>query len=218
MDLEQARHQMLTQQLRTWEVLDPDVLAVFARVPRERFVPTRFERLAFADTEIPLPHGQYMMRPSVEGRLLQSLDLTGEDEVLEVGTGSGFLTACLAGLGGSVHSLEYHADLVASAGERLDAAGVRNARLEHADASQLDLQGRYDAIAVTASVPDERGAERFRNALRVGGRLFVVVGRAPLMEARLVRRVGAVEWTSVALFETSLTPLIDDAARPHFEF
>jgi protein-L-isoaspartate(D-aspartate) O-methyltransferase len=218
MDLEQARRQMLNQQLRPWEVLDPDVLAAFEEVPREFFVPERFQRLAFADTEIPLPHGQCLMRPSVEGRLLQALALAGDDEVLEVGAGSGFLTACLARLAGRVHSIEYYGDLAESARRRLAACGAADVRLEQADATALDAQGRYDAIAVTASVPDERGVERFRQALRVGGRLFVIVGRAPLMEAVLIRRVGALEWTRTSLFETSITPLIDASARPVFDF
>ncbi len=218
MNIEQARHQMLTQQLRTWEVLDPDVLAVFEAVPREHFAPPRFERLAFADTEIPIGHGQCMMRPSVEGRLLQSLGLEGDEEVLEIGTGTGFLTACLARLAGRVRSLEYHADLADGARRRLAQVDVGNAEVEAADACDLAEQGRYDAIALTASVPDERGLERFRNALRVGGRIFAIVGRAPIMEAVLVRRVSALEWTRESLFETAITALIDPSARPPFVF
>jgi protein-L-isoaspartate(D-aspartate) O-methyltransferase len=218
MDLEQARRQMLNQQLRPTEVLDQDVLKVFEQVARERFVPERFRGLAFADTEIPLEHGQCMMRPTIEGRLLQALAIVPEDEVLEVGAGSGFLTACLARLSGSVLSLEYHASLAAMARANLDAAKVRNVRVEHADASQLDDTGRYDAVAVTASVPDDTATLRFRNALRVGGRLFVIIGRGPLMEACLFRRDSALEWSRSSLFETHIPPLIDPAARPLFDF
>ncbi len=209
---------MLMQQLRTWEVLDPDVLDAFESVPREHYAPDAYRRLAFADAEIPLGHGQCMLRPSVEGRLVQALDLESDDEVLEVGAGSGFVTACLARLAGRVHSLEYHADLASMAEKNLCEAGVTNAEIRHEDATDLAAPGRYDAVLITAAIADASGEQRFREALKVGGRLVLISGREPVMEACVIRRVSALEWTRTAMFETAVPPLIDAAARPPFEF
>lgn len=211
-----ARTQMVRQQVRAWDVLDPAVLDVMARTPRERFVPPRFQSLAFADMAIPLAHGEAMMTPQVEGRLLQALRLGPADRVLEVGTGSGFLTACLAGLAGRVQSLEIHPDLSAGAAGALEATGVRNAELRVANVFDFRPEQPFDAIAVTGSLPDDWPA--FRDWLAVGGRLFVVVGREPLMEARLVERCGEYEWSTTALFETVLPPLRHVPARPRFVF
>lgn len=216
MNLDTARSQMVEQQVRSWDVLDPRVLSVLGEVPRENFVPERYRRLAFADTAIPLGHGQVMMAPKVEGRVLQALDLRADDTILEIGTGSGFLTACLARLGGSLTSLEIHEPLSARAAQRLDTADVRGVTLEVADASMLEERARYDAIAVTPSLPVYD--PRFEQALRVGGRLFVVVGAAPVMEARLVTRIASAEWTVESLFETVVPPMVNAVQADTFEW
>lgn len=200
-----ARTQMLGQQLRAWDVLDDRVLDVVGTTPRERFVPDGYRELAFADTEIPIGHGQFMLAPKIEGRLLQSLQITPVDEVLEVGTGTGYLTACLARLSARVNSIDIYSDFVVDAGRRLADIGVENARCEALDAMSLDITAAYDVIAVTGSMPELE--QRFVDMLRPRGRLFVVVGRPPIMEARLVTMHPGGVWTEQSLFETLLTPL-----------
>lgn len=216
MNIDFARRQMIDQQVRAWTVLDPAVLDVLSTVPREAFVPKPYEPLAFADMQIPLGHGEYMMTPTVEGRVLQALDLDANNHVLEIGTGSGFLTACLATLAATVTSVDIHEEFVSSAARKLADAGIDNVDLRTLDATR-ELPGeRFDAIAVTGSI--ERFDTRFVDALRPGGRLFVVVGADPVMEARLVRRMGDADWKSEALFETSLGPLVHGRLPPQFEF
>lgn len=212
MNLESARQQMVLQQVRAWEVLDSRVLEVLGSTPREDFVPAAYAPLAFADTEIPLPCGQQMLAPKLEGRILQALDLNGEETVLEIGTGSGFLSACLARLARQVTSIEYHEELSNTAAQRLDDQAIRNVTLEIGDAMACEYSRSYDAIAVTASAP--RRLARLENALKPGGRLFIVVGQAPIMEARLITRVGDNSWTSESLFETSVPALIN-AEQPN---
>ncbi len=209
--LETAKRQMLGQQIRAWDVFDERVLAAIDAVPRERFVPEEFRDLAFADVEIPLPHGQRMMAPKIEGRLLQALDLDPGDRVLEVGTGSGYLTACLAHLAGRVVSVEYFPDMVESARAKLAELPGLDVELAAADAMSLEHSAEFDAIAVTGSVPELD--DHFVRMLRPGGRLFIIVGRAPVMEARLVRMHHGGRWTEESLFETLITPLIN-AERP----
>lgn len=207
---------MIDQQVRAWTVLDPAVLGVLSTVPREEFVPRPYESMAFADTEIPLGHGEFMMTPTVEGRVLQALELDTNDDVLEIGTGSGFLTACLATLSGTVTSIDIHEDFVRSAARKLADAGLDNVETRTMDATR-ELPGeRYDAIAVTGSI--ETFDPRLANALRPGGRLFVVVGSPPVMEARLVRRVGESDWSTEDLFETTLGPLVHGTLPPQFVF
>ena len=216
MNIDFARRQMIDQQVRAWTVLDPAVLDVLSALPREKFVPGPYESLAFADTEIPLGHGEFMMTPTIEGRVLQALDLGADDHVLEIGTGSGFLTACLATLGGRVTSVDIHEDFVRGAAGKLASAGIDNVELRTMDATS-ELPGeRYDAIAVTGSI--ETFDPRLVDALRPGGRLFVVVGAAPVMEARLVRRTGGADWESESLFETKLGPLVHGTLPPQFVF
>lgn len=202
---------MLGQQIRAWEVLDDRVLDAIAQTPRERFVPEDYRDLAFADTEIPLAHGQSMLAPKIEGRLLQALLVEPGEEVLEVGTGTGFLTACLARLAQRVYSVDIFPEFVASARANLAAAGLGNFEVETADALQLDLPGRFDAVAMTGSIPVLD--DRFVRMLKPNGRLFVVVGRAPVMEARLITLLPTGGTTSQSLFETVLSPLIN-AERP----
>jgi protein-L-isoaspartate(D-aspartate) O-methyltransferase len=216
MNIDFARQQMIDQQVRAWTVLDPAVLDVLSAVPREEFVPGPYESMAFADTEIPLGHGEFMMTPTVEGRVLQALELGENDHVLEIGTGSGFLTACIAKLAGTVMSIDIFDDLVRDAANKLAAAGIDNVELRTMDATR-ELPGeRYDAIAVTGSI--ETFDPRFVDALRPGGRLFVVVGSPPVMDARLVRRTGDTDWKSESLFETSLGPLVHGTLPPQFVF
>jgi len=216
MNVELARRQMIEQQVRAWSVLDDRVLGAMAQVRRELFVPAGFRELAFADTSIPLGHGQSMLAPKVEGRILQALELTDADDVLEVGTGSGFLAACIARLAGHVRSLEIFPDLSARAIENLRAAGISGVGVEALDAITLTEKARYDAIAVTGSMPVYD--ERFQQALKIGGRLFVVLGDPPVMEAQLVRRLADDQWVRESLFETSLEPLVNAPQPPRFLF
>jgi len=215
-NFEQARIQMVGQQIRGWDVLDPDVVDVMGRLPREKFVPERYRNLAYADSEIPIEHGQIMLRPSVHGRLLQAVQVARGERVLEIGTGSGYLTACLAALGGEVRSLEYHAALAAGARSALAGEGLGKVEVVHDDSHTLDAQGaEYDVIVVTGSLPDTDRS--FMRRLALGGRLFWFLGQAPAMRAELVTRVEAEEWRRENLFETVVPPLIGTAPLEHFE-
>jgi len=216
MSTAQAREQMIEQQVRAWDVLDARVLETLRKVPREAFVAPQHRFLAFADVEIPLPGGQHMLRPSVVGRLLQALALEGGERVLEVGAGSGFVTACLRAGAASVRSLEIFPELAQLARANMASLGLRNVDIVTGDATQLDSDERYDAIAITASlpVPDDR----FQRRLAVGGRLFVVVGAAPVMEARLIRRITEDAWGTESLFETVIDPLVHATLPQAFVF
>lgn len=202
---------MLGQQIRAWEVLDDRVLDVLERTPRERFVPEEYRDLAFADMEIPIGHDQTMMAPKIEGRLLQALQLAPIDRVLEIGTGSGYLTACLAGLAKSVHSVDIFGDFVDAARVKLADQRIYNVELNASDAMSASFADRYDAIAVTGSVPALD--DRFIRLLRPAGRLFIVVGRAPVMEAMLITMRADGQWQQESLFETVIAPLIN-SERP----
>jgi protein-L-isoaspartate(D-aspartate) O-methyltransferase len=216
MNSEFARQQMVRQQVRAWDVLDDTILDIMENVPREQFVPAGYEPLAFADTEIPLGHGQAMMTPTVEGRLLQSLELEASHDVLEIGTGSGFLSACLARLTASVTSVDIYPDFLQSARANFEDTGIGNVELLEMDATRELPDRQFDAIAVTGSI--QTFDPRFVMALRPGGRLFVIVGDAPVMEARVVVRLGENDWQSEAIFETSIAPLVNGALPPQFSF
>lgn len=209
--MEFAREQMIEQQLRAWEVFDPRVLCAYDELPREAFVPERFRKLAFADTAIPLGRGEMMMMPSVEGRMLQALALKPTDSVLEVGTGSGWVTALLATLTAEVHSIDIVPEFVDAARGRLAGVGIANATVEVADAASLDGIGPFDAIAVTGSLP--LYTPLFERLLKPRGRLFVIVGEPPVMDARLVELDAAGAAATESLFETSVPPLAN-FARP----
>jgi protein-L-isoaspartate(D-aspartate) O-methyltransferase len=216
MNIDFARQQMIDQQVRAWTVLEPDVLDVLVTTPREQFVPPAFESLAFADTEIPLGYGQFMMTPTLEGRVLQALELNRDDSILEIGTGSGFLTACLARLGGLVTSIDIYDKFVQDTAVRLREAGIENTTLTTMDATQELPAGQYNAIIVTASV--QTLDTRFIEALQPGGRLFVVVGSAPVMDARLMRRADDGYLQCESLFETELAALVNSTLPPQFSF
>lgn len=216
MNTDFARQNMVEQQIRTWDVFDPEVLAVLASISREQFVPFGYESLAFADTEIPLAHGQRMMTPMLEGRVLQALDLNGTERVLEIGAGSGFLTACLCRLAEQVVSVEVYDDIAKRARENLADAGLTNVDVITMDATRDLPEGQFDAIAVTGSI--QHFDPRFAEKLAPEGRLFVVVGDAPVMEARLVQKTGDNDWESESLFETVLDPLVNGTLPPQFSF
>ncbi len=211
-----AREQMIEQQVRAWDVLDARVLELLRKVPREHFVPPAQRFFAFADLEVRLPNGQHMLRPSVAGRLLQALELQGTDKVLQIGAGSGFITACLAGMTTQVRAVEVLPELAALARENLASLGIRNVEIATADGMRIEGPTRYGAIAVTGSVPEY--LEVFQRALEIGGRLFVVVGEGPAMDARLIRRISEEAWTSESLFETVVDPLINAPRPPEFRF
>jgi len=207
---------MVDQQIRTWEVLDPRVLDAIARVPREAFVPTEFHDLAFADAPIPIGFGQSMLAPKLQGRILQALELKTQDKALEVGTGTGYLAACMSLLVRETASIEIVAELAALAADNVARVPGARVAIEARDAFAPASLGAYDAIAVTGSLPVYD--DRFERALTVGGRLFVVVGVPPVMEALLVRRVDATEWVRESLFETVIEPLAGATGYPRFVF
>jgi protein-L-isoaspartate(D-aspartate) O-methyltransferase len=216
MSTEAARIQMVNQQVRAWDVLDPGVLRVLTEVPRERFVPSAYRALAFADTAIPLPHGQCMMTPQVEGRLLQALTIGSGDRILEIGTGSGFLASCLAKLGAQVVTLEIFADLAESARRALHETGVTNVEVIAADVYRWEPPGTFDCVALTGSLPVYD--RRFESWLAPGGRLFAIVGEPPVMDACLVERAGDGQFPRQSLFETVIAPLLNAVPPEPFVF
>jgi protein-L-isoaspartate(D-aspartate) O-methyltransferase len=210
--MDAAREQMIEQQVRASDVLDERILNTLRGLSRERFVPPAWRELAFADCEIALPHGKRMLRPMLVGQILQALELTGSEQILELGTGSGYLSACLARLGGPVRSVELHPDIAAFARANL-AALVPALPIEVVDGDAMALaeESRYDVIVLTASLPIYQ--TRFERALRPDGRMFVVVGAGTLQQACLVRRVGEGSCHSEPLFETCIEAL-EHAPRP----
>ena len=214
-DFQQARFAMVEQQVRPWDVLDPRVHEVLMSVRREDFVPPRHRKLAFADLPLPLEHGEVMMKPVVEGRMLQAVSLAPEDQVLEIGTGSGFVTACLAALTREVVSIDRHADFIERTRGRLAAEGITNVRLECADAFDWQPGRLFDAICVTGAVAIE--PERFGAWLKPGGRLFVIHGQSPVQEALRITRRGE-GFHRESLFETDVPYLHGAAPAPHFAF
>lgn len=212
MDMHAARNQMVQQQIRTWEVLDLGILSVFEALPRDKFTPEAYRNAAYADMQIPLPHGEVMLAPKVEGRLLQALNPGANDSALEIGTGSGYFAACLAKLAREVLTVDIHPDFVENAGKTLKSLGLKNVQLETRDGTRLEwLNGRYDLIAVAGSLPAYDPA--YEQRLNVGGRLIVVVGKSPVMEAMLVTRTAEDAWTRDSLFETAL-PALKNAVAP----
>jgi protein-L-isoaspartate(D-aspartate) O-methyltransferase len=217
MDLEQARTNMVEQQIRTWAVLDQDVLDLLYVVPREEFVPEQHRALAFSDLQIPLLEGERMWEPKLEARVLQELDAHKTDRVLEVGTGSGYLTALLAHRAAHVHSVELKPALAAFGRANLERHGVDNVTLEVGDAARgWPRHAPYHVIVLTGSTPVLPRA--FLEQLETGGRLFAVVGEAPAMSARLLVCTGPQAQRSVDLFETVIAPLANCEQLSRFRF
>ncbi len=200
-----AKFNMIEQQVRPWEVLDNQVLSVLAQINREDFVRDPYKGLAYADCQIPIGNGVSMLPPTVEGRMLQALLIEPGDQVLEVGCGCGYITACLASLAQHVTSIDTRDELVEFARGNVDNCGLTNVDFARTGLSQVDDSLAYDVIAVTgslAAVP-----ENLQQALKVGGRMFAIVGQSPVMEALLITRVGETEWKTQSVFETDLPRL-----------
>jgi len=215
--IEQARFNMIEQQIRPAEVLDAAVLHTIAHVPRERFVPDKYRELAFSDSYIPLNDRSCMMNPIQEARLLQALNVQKEDKILEIGTGSGYLTALLASLGKHVYSVEIDPQLSDLATKSLRDQNISNVTLQVGDASQgWPEHAPYDVIAVTASMPIM--CEALKTQLTTGGRLFVIIGSQPAMSARLITRINDNQWSDQALFETVIEPLVNVEQPSAFVF
>ncbi len=216
MNLEQARFNMIEQQIRPWDVLDTRVLDLLKQVRREQFVPAASKALAFVDTEIPLGNGAAMWQPKLEARVLQALKLKPTDSVLEVGTGSGYFTALLARMAGQVTSVEIDAELSAAAARNLAAHHIDNVTLQVGDAARNWGEAEYDVIVLTGSVP--MLPEAYKNQLKVGGRLFAIVGDAPAMQARLITRTAADSYGNSTLFETAVASLKNAQQPQRFVF
>lgn len=217
MNFEQARVNMVESQVRTWDVLDARVLDIIGRIRREDFVAPAHRQLAFADLCLPLGHGEVMMKPVVEGRVLQAMDLHPSDQVLEIGTGSGYLCACLAGLAAHVTSLDIHADFTAAAQQRLRDAGIGNTKLLTADAVRAwQPTQEYDAIVATGAVAQLPG--RWLEWLAPGGRLLVIRGQSPVQQAALLTPVAGNGVREQTLFETDLPYLQHAEPVPAFVF
>ena len=215
-DIENARFNMVEQQIRPWEVLDQDVLDLLFAVRREEFVPPQYRSLAFVDMEIPLGHGEAMLAPKLEARMLQGLAVTPSDRILEVGTGSGYMTALLARRGAHVTSVEIVPEFSTAAAAKLKAYDIVNVTLEVGDAARgWDKRAPYDVIVLTGSVPVL--AEAFQHSLKPGGRLLAVVGEAPVMVARLITRAGS-GCSTVGLFETCITAFRNAPQPERFVF
>jgi len=206
MDMEQARFNMIEQQIRPWEVLDPEVLGVLAAVKREVFVPEAFKALAFADLELPIGNGQTMLPPKIEARILQEVGVRNTDIVLEVGTGSGHMAALLASKAEYVYSVEIDPVLAETARRNLRRAGVTNVSVETGDASQgWSGHSPYDLIVISGSLPEL--PDVFLQQLKLGGRLTAFIGEAPVMEAQLIIRTDDKAFNTINFFETVVAPL-----------
>lgn len=218
-NLELARFNMVEQQIRPWDVLDERVLDALASVPREAFVPDAYRGLAYADIEVPLGAQTLMLAPRLVGRLLQSLAVEPGDKVLEIGTGSGYLTACLSRLGARVVSTEVDPDLAAAARERLAALKYERIEIRESDGLAGPMpEGPFDAIAVTGSMPTDAALPMLREQLTIGGRLVCFVGEDPAMSCIRIGRVNQRDFNTRTLFETSVPPLANVAEPIGFEF
>lgn len=217
MNLEKARFNMIEQQVRPWDVLDQNVLDLLSVVRREDYAPAHLSRLAFADAEIPLGHGAVMLAPKIEAHAVQALQVKKHERVLEVGAGSGYMAALLAAHAEEVVSLEIMPALVEMARSNLRKAGVVNVRVEEADGREgYAAQAPYDVIMVSASVAEVPAA--LKAQLKVGGRMFVIVGKEPVMSAQLITRVAEDSYSSITLFETVTAPLTGAVPAQKFVF
>lgn len=211
-DIELARSNMIEQQIRPAEVLDPRVLETISETPREEFVPETYQDLAFSDINVEIDNAEMMMKPIMEARILQALNIQPGDKILEIGTGSGYFTALLAKLGGHVQSVEIEPGISEQAKTKLDKLGIKNVTLEQGDASEGWNQNEsFDIIAITGSFPIL--PESFQKQLTVGGRMVVIVGQSPVMEALLITRAADDQWITQALFETDF-PALRNVEQP----
>ena len=202
---EAARFNMVEQQMRPWEILDPEVIHVVKTLDRADFVPDPYKGLAYADCRIPLGNGVHMLPPTIEGRMLQALTIKESDTILEIGSGSGYITACLASLGKHVLSIDINEENLDFARQNVANAGLSNVDFQLADGLSNDYQQRYDVIAVTGSVPVI--PDNLKQTLNQDGRMFIVEGQSPVMQAILVTRISDAEWNTLSLFETDVAPL-----------
>ena len=200
-----AKFNMIEQQIRPWEVLDHQVLNTLNQVNRADFVREPYKGLAYADCQIPVGNGVSMLPPTIEGRMLQALLINPEDRVLEVGSGGGYITTCLAKLGEQVTSIDPSAEIIDFARTNVTNSGQDNVEFQQLGLAQIDFTAAYDVIAVAGSLP--KVPENLKLALKPGGRMFIVVGESPVMEALLISRVGDAEWATQSLFETDLPRL-----------
>ena len=214
---EKARFNMVEQQVRPWEVMDARVLRVMEEMPREIFVSEDYKGLAYADIEVPIGHGHHMLKPTIVGRMLQALNIKPTDTILEIGTGSGYVTACLATLGKSVISIEIHEDIATQAADNLAKLDLKNITLITADAlKNIPKQAPFDVIAVTGSIPDCQ--QILPKELNDGGRLFMITGETPAMQAELVTRVKGDIFKQETLFETDVEALDNAPKKEAFSF
>ena len=214
--MEEARFNMIEQQVRPWSVLDSTVLRTMGSIPRDVFVPETLKSLAYADIEVPMKHGEAMMHPRVEGRMLQELEIDIDDECLEIGTGSGYITACLATMSNHVDSIDIHDDFLQSASDRLSQINISNVQLTNNNAiTSLNTHKKYDAVAITGSVPEY--LPEFEKLLKPDGRLFIVVGFGAAMHAMKVSLVNG-EFIRTNLFETKLNALVGTKSPSNFSF
>ena len=203
---EVAKINMIKQQIRPWEVLDNRVLAVINDIDRQDFVADRYRGLAYADCAIPINEGASMLPPTIEGRMLQALLITKDDKILEIGSGSGYITACLASLGKQVQSLDFNAEALIQAQKNTDAYSLENIEYQQANAFDCEFDQAFDVIAVGASVGQV--PENLKLALAIGGRMFIIAGHSPVMQALLITRTGISGWTTQSLFETDVPALV----------
>jgi protein-L-isoaspartate(D-aspartate) O-methyltransferase len=217
MNIEQARSNMIEQQIRTWEVLDMDVLDLLNEIHRENFISEDYRELAFADMRIPIGHDQTTMMPKVEARLIQSLRLKSDETVLEVGTGCGYLTALLAKSAKHVKSIDIYPDFITSASDKIIKVGITNIELENADVYDLlEKSEKHDVLVLTASMPEMD--ERFLNLLNDGGRMFAIIGDSHAMEACILTKQGDSYSKQDSIFETDLPALIGSEQKEEFVF
>ena len=203
--MQSARFNMIEQQIRPWDVIDFKVLQIMEEIDRADFVAESFKGLAYADCQIPVAQDIKMLPPTIEGRLLQSLQIEPEDRILEIGCSNGYLTACLASLGQRVVTMQNDADILQHAAANVESYQLENIEYRKGNSRELDESGAYNAIAVTASLPSV--PDNFKQALAIGGRLFIVCGEQPIMEAMLVTRTSETDWQTESHFETSLPRL-----------
>jgi protein-L-isoaspartate(D-aspartate) O-methyltransferase len=217
MNIEQVRFNMIEQQIRPWDVLNQTVLDLLVQVKREDFVPAQYSTLAFVDMETPLGHGEVMMSPKLEARILQEVAVQPTDTVLEIGTGSGYLTALLSHLGKRVYSVDIVSDFKMQTHAKLASHGIKNVNLETGDAAKgWSKHGKYDVIIVTGSLPVL--PESMLKDLNIGGRLFAITGDAPAMSAQLITCMATDSYNTVTLFETNIKPLKNALQPERFVF